>query len=215
MDFSTPLNETTSVDEYYEVARLHVMFLLYFISLYLACYPVISYLKVTPEYSEFRRFYDVEEVSNRIALWLCNFSLANSVGILLLFPLTILANELLYRYPNSSSINWITPSCVHGMWSHSLLCSNISLFFFMPFAYFFTEAEPLNNSKGLLSRFYDTVLIFLLFGLLLVGFLVLGKSLLGTFFSPFLQSNLESYVSFSYSFISFIAALLLLACAPH
>eukprot|EP00126_Sphaerothecum_destruens_P009743 Sdes_comp20577_c0_seq1m15482 len=189
MDFSTPLNETTSVDEYYEVARLHVMFLLYFISLYLACYPVISYLKVTPEYSEFRRFYDVEEVSNRIALWLCNFSLANSVGILLLFPLTILANELLYRYPNSSSINWITPSCVH--------------------------AEPLNNSKGLLSRFYDTVLIFLLFGLLLVGFLVLGKSLLGTFFSPFLQSNLESYVSFSYSFISFIAALLLLACAPH
>ena len=36
---------------------------------------------------------------------------------------------------------------ITGLWNHVFLVSNLSLFIFLPFAYFFTEAEGFSGSR--------------------------------------------------------------------
>ncbi|MGH0177266.1 UNVERIFIED_CONTAM: hypothetical protein FKN15_074716 [Acipenser sinensis] len=84
---------------------------------------------------------------NRIALWLCTFTLAVSVGAVLLLPFSILSNEILLCFPQNYYIQWLNGSLIHGLWNLVFLFSNLSLVFLMPFAYFFTESEGFAGSK--------------------------------------------------------------------
>ena len=52
-----------------------------------------------------------------------------------------------------------------GLWNQVFLGCNISLFFLLPFAFFFTESAGFAGSRKVMSRVYETVL---LVGLLLV-----------------------------------------------
>uniref|UniRef100_K1QP66 Limb region 1-like protein n=1 Tax=Magallana gigas TaxID=29159 RepID=K1QP66_MAGGI len=82
-----------------------------------------------------------DAVVYRIALWMCTFTLSVSVGAILLLPVSIVSNEVLLLYPKSYYVQWLNSSLIIGFWNNIFLISNLSLFFFMPFAYFFTESE--------------------------------------------------------------------------
>jgi LMBR1-like membrane protein len=49
-------------------------------------------------------------------LWLCTFTLAVSVGAVLLLPVSILANEALLVFPNSYYLQWVNSSLIHGLY---------------------------------------------------------------------------------------------------
>lgn len=58
---------------------------------------------------------DEEEVTvYRISTWLCTFSLAVSLGAVLLLPISIISNEVLIIYPKSYYIKWLNSSLVQG-----------------------------------------------------------------------------------------------------
>ena len=60
--------------------------------------------------------YDVLNLSllQCFRLWLCTFTLAVSVGAVLLLPLSIIANEVLHLYPKSYYVKWLNSSLIHG-----------------------------------------------------------------------------------------------------
>lgn len=50
----------------------------------------------------------------RISTWLCTFSLAVSIGAVLLLPISIISNEVLIIYPNSYYVKWLNSSLIQG-----------------------------------------------------------------------------------------------------
>ncbi|EEC09895.1 lipocalin-1 interacting membrane receptor, putative [Ixodes scapularis] len=113
------------------------------------------------------------------SLWMCHFSLAVSLGAALLLPVSIVSNEVLLLYPTSFYIQWLNSSLIHGLWNEIFLFSNVSIFILLPFAYLFTESEGLPGSrKGLVSRLYETFLVFLLVAALLFGMTFLLSAIL-------------------------------------
>ncbi|CAN7941330.1 unnamed protein product, partial [Ixodes pacificus] len=110
---------------------------------------------------------------------MCHFSLAVSLGAALLLPVSIVSNEVLLLYPTSFYIQWLNSSLIHGLWNEIFLFSNVSIFILLPFAYLFTESEGLPGSrKGLVSRLYETFLVFLLVAALLFGMTFLLSAIL-------------------------------------
>eukprot|EP01135_Chromosphaera_perkinsii_P005452 Nk52_evm1s352 gene=Nk52_evmTU1s352 len=211
-DFRETEEDLGATDEYYEVARLQVMFLIFFILMYLTTYPIISYFKTSPSENAQVRFGDMDDVSNRIALWLCNISLGLSLATMILLPATIMGNEIIYRFPDSSLASWLTADVIYGMWNNIFVCTNITLFILLPFAYFFTEAEGIGNSRGLIARVNETVIVWALCALILVGVLYVSKGIVQSFSSSPSENVLESYYTFLYSSISFVGALVMLRC---
>ncbi|KAM9115662.1 protein LMBR1L isoform 2-T2 [Pangshura tecta] len=101
---------------------------------------------------------------------MCTFTLAVSLGAVLLLPFSIVTNEVLLLFPHNYYIQWLNGSLIHGLWNLVFLFSNLSLVFLMPFAYFFTEAEGFAGSKkGILARVYETFVVLLLLTLLVLG----------------------------------------------
>ncbi|XP_023219291.1 limb region 1 protein homolog isoform X1 [Centruroides sculpturatus] len=211
---------------FHNLIREYVIFLLLFILLYVSSYCLISSYKKKRE--EFYIGDDEDAVVYRISLWMCNFSLAVSVGAALLLPISIISNEVLLLYPNSYYVQWLNSSLIQGLWNHVFLFSNLSLFVLLPFAYFFTESEGLPGSrKGIMARVYETFLV-----LVLLGFLILGMTYLLSAFLDYGHSSIESlftanswdvniiknvwnyYLPFLYSCVSFLGVLLLLVCTP-
>lgn len=134
---------------------------------------------------------DEDEVTvYRISTWLCTFSLAVSIGAVLLLPISIVSNEVLIIYPNSYYIKWLNSSLIHGktlfgfcrsncivryyiflgLWNYVFLFSNLSLFVLLPFAYLFTESEGFfGHRKGLMSRVYETFIVLFLLAMVVLG----------------------------------------------
>uniref|UniRef100_A0AAY4CZ83 Protein LMBR1L n=1 Tax=Denticeps clupeoides TaxID=299321 RepID=A0AAY4CZ83_9TELE len=94
---------------------------------------------------------DEDATVNKIALWLCTFSLSVSMGAVLLLPISILSNEILLSFPHSYYMQWLNGSLIHGLWNMVFLFSNLSLVFLLPFAYFFTESEGFAGSKKVIK----------------------------------------------------------------
>lgn len=114
---------------------------------------------------------DEDEVTvYRISNWLCTFSLAVSIGAVLLLPISIISNEVLIIYPNSYYIKWLNSSLIQGLWNYIFLFSNLSLFVLLPFAYLFTESEGFfGHKKGLMGRVYETFTVLSLLGMVVLG----------------------------------------------
>jgi hypothetical protein len=132
---------------------------------------------------------DEDEVTvYRISTWLCTFSLAVSIGAVLLLPISIISNEVLIIYPNSYYIKWLNSSLIQGgfnnfplgqiltlehfpgLWNYIFLFSNLSLFVLLPFAYLFTESEGFfGHRKGLTARVYETFTVLALLGMVVLG----------------------------------------------
>uniref|UniRef100_A0A8C6LBR0 Limb development membrane protein 1 like n=1 Tax=Nothobranchius furzeri TaxID=105023 RepID=A0A8C6LBR0_NOTFU len=160
---------------------------------------------------------DIEDATvNKIALWLCTFTLSVSVSAVLLLPISILSNEVLLMFPHSYYMQWLNGSLIHGLWNLVFLFSNLSLVFLMPFAYFFTESEGFAGSrKGVMARVYEAVVLLLLLALLVLGIVWVA--------SAFLHDNAarkslydlwDCYLPYLYSGISLFGVLLLLLCTP-
>ncbi|CAN7939336.1 unnamed protein product, partial [Ixodes hexagonus] len=188
---------------------------LFFLVLYILAFLLISKFKKRKEYY----FADDDEdaIVYRISLWMCYFSLAVSLGAALLLPVSIISNEVLLLYPTSFYIQWLNSSLIHGLWNEIFLFSNVSIFILLPFAYLFTESEGLPGSrKGVISRLYETFLVFLLVAALLFGMTFILSAIL-----DYGQSSIHSlfalwsgYLPFLYSCLSCFGVMLLLICTP-
>ncbi|KAJ8257477.1 hypothetical protein GJAV_G00186020 [Gymnothorax javanicus] len=138
------------------------------------------------------------------------------LGAVLLLPLSILSNEVLLSFPQSYYMQWLNGSLIHGLWNLVFLFSNLSLFFLMPFAYFFTESEGfVGSKKGLMGRVYETAVVLLLLTLLVFGIVWVASALLHRDTTQESLYDLwEYYLPYLYSCISLFGVLLLLLCTP-
>uniref|UniRef100_A0A7N8YIJ5 Limb development membrane protein 1-like n=1 Tax=Mastacembelus armatus TaxID=205130 RepID=A0A7N8YIJ5_9TELE len=139
-------------------------------------YLILTHFKKTAEFVTD----DAEDATvNKIALWLCTFTLSVAVCAVLLLPISILSNEVLLTFPHSYYMQWLNGSLIHGLWNLVFLFSNLSLVFLMPFAYFFTESEGFAGSKkGVMARVYEAVVLLLLLALLVLGIVWVASALL-------------------------------------
>ncbi|KRT83322.1 hypothetical protein AMK59_3445, partial [Oryctes borbonicus] len=211
------------------------IFLLLFILLYLSSFALLGRYKRRGREDYYSTDED-EVMVYRISTWLCTFSLAVSIGAVLLLPISIISNEVLIMYPNSYYVKWLNSSLIQGLWNYVFLFSFLSLFVLLPFAYLFIESEGLfGHRKKLVARAYETSVVLALLSLAVFGLTyvisslidkekssiqtVLGKrikypfNLFIDFFCDYL--DLWSYhLPFLYSCISFIGVLMLLVCTP-
>ncbi|KAJ8921883.1 hypothetical protein NQ315_008516 [Exocentrus adspersus] len=93
--------------------REQIIFLLLFLLLYLFSFALLGRFKRRGREDYYST--DEDEVTvYRISTWLCTFSLAVSVGAILLLPISIVSNEVLVNYPNSYYIKWLNSSLIQG-----------------------------------------------------------------------------------------------------
>ncbi|XP_007556653.1 limb region 1 homolog-like protein [Poecilia formosa] len=181
--------------------------------LYMVCYLVLTHFKKTAEFITD----DIEDATvNKIALWLCTFTLSVAVCAVLLLPISILSNEVLLTFPHSYYMQWLNGSLIHGLWNLVFLFSNLSLVFLMPFVYFFTESEGFAGSKkGVMARVYEAVVLLILLALLVLGIVWVASALLhDNVARQSLYDLWEYYLPYLYSGISLFGVLLLLLCTP-
>uniref|UniRef100_A0A8D0AJV5 Limb development membrane protein 1-like n=1 Tax=Sander lucioperca TaxID=283035 RepID=A0A8D0AJV5_SANLU len=186
---------------------------LLFTCLYMVSYLILTHFKKTAEFVTD----DIEDATvNKIALWLCTFTLSVAVCAVLLLPISILSNEVLLTFPQSYYMQWLNGSLIHGLWNLVFLFSNLSLVFLMPFAYFFTESEGFAGSrKGVMARVYEAVVLLLLLALLVLGIVWVASALLhDNIARKSLYDLWEYYLPYLYSGISLFGVLLLLLCTP-
>uniref|UniRef100_V5GR09 Protein LMBR1L n=1 Tax=Anoplophora glabripennis TaxID=217634 RepID=V5GR09_ANOGL len=196
--------------------REQIIFLLLFLLLYLFSFALLGRFKRRGREDYYST--DEDEVTvYRISTWLCTFSLAVSVGAILLLPISIVSNEVLVNYPNSYYIKWLNSSLIQGLWNYVFIFSNLSLFILLPFAYLFTESEGFfGHRKGLMARVYETFIVLALLGMVVLGMTYVISALIDKDNSS-IQTilNLTSYyLPFLYSCISFLGVLILLVCTP-
>ncbi|XP_051914035.1 limb region 1 homolog-like protein isoform X2 [Hippocampus zosterae] len=193
--------------------RETIICVLLFTCLYIVSYLILARFKKTAEFVTD----DLEDATvNRIALWLCTFTLSVAVCAVLLLPISILSNEVLLTFPHSYYMQWLNGSLIHGLWNLVFLFSNLSLVFLMPFAYFFTESEGfVGSKKGVMARVYEAVVLLLLLALLVLGIVWVASALLhDNLARKSLYDLWEYYLPYLYSGISLFGVLLLLLCTP-
>ncbi|KAM3618189.1 uncharacterized protein V6R79_016999 [Siganus canaliculatus] len=193
--------------------RETIICVLLFTCLYIVSYLILTHFKKNAEFVTD----DIEDATvNKIALWLCTFTLSVAVCAVLLLPISILSNEVLLTFPQSYYMQWLNGSLIHGLWNLVFLFSNLSLVFLMPFAYFFTESEGFAGSKkGVMARVYEAVVLLLLLALLVLGIVWVASALLhDNIARKSLYDLWEYYLPYLYSGISLFGVLLLLLCTP-
>ncbi|WAR05249.1 LMBR1-like protein, partial [Mya arenaria] len=144
------------------------IFFLLCILLYVTSYAILSWFKKRTDTEEYVTG-EEDACVFRIALWLCTFTLAVSVGAVLLLPISILSNEVLLNHPHSYYVQWLNTSLIHRLWNYVFLFSNTALFVFMPFAYFFTESEGFTGTKGICARVKETLVMLVLLATCVMG----------------------------------------------
>lgn len=193
--------------------RETIICVLLFTYLYILSYVILTHFKKNAEFTTD----DIEDATvNKIALWLCTFTLSVAVCAVLLLPISIISNEVLLTFPHSYYMQWLNGSLIHGLWNLVFLFSNLSLVFLMPFAYFFTESEGFAGSKkGVMARVYEAVVLLVLLALLVLGIVWVASALLhNNMARESLYDLWEYYLPYLYSGISLFGVLLLLLCTP-
>lgn len=193
--------------------RETIICVLLFICLYILSHFILTHFKKNAEFVTD----DIEDATvNKIALWLCTFTLSVAVCAVLLLPISILSNEVLLTFPQSYYMQWLNGSLIRGLWNLVFLFSNLSLVFLMPFAYFFTESEGFAGSKkGIMARVYETAVMLLLLSLLVLGIFWVALALIHhNTARESLYDLWEYYLPYLYSGISLFGVLLLLLCTP-
>ncbi|XP_022643341.1 limb region 1 protein homolog [Varroa jacobsoni] len=198
--------------QFHNAVREYTLGLLFFLLLYMICYYIIDCFRKKKE-----SYYEndaQDAIVYKISLYMCSFSLATSTGAALLLPLSIISNEVKLLCPTSYYWEWLNSSLIQGLWNAIFLCSNISLFGLLPFAYLFTESEGLPGSRrGILPRVYESGLVLMLVITTIVGMLCVLSMVIDSSYS--LEYMFTSgFLPFLYSIVSFFGCLLLLICTP-
>uniref|UniRef100_A0A8C1GS56 Limb development membrane protein 1-like n=1 Tax=Cyprinus carpio TaxID=7962 RepID=A0A8C1GS56_CYPCA len=194
---------------FHDRVRETIICVLLFICLYILSHFILTHFKKNAEFVTD----DIEDATvNKIALWLCTFTLSVAVCAVLLLPISILSNEVLLTFPHSYYMQWLNGSLIRGLWNLVFLFSNLSLVFLMPFAYFFTESEGFAGSKkGIMARVYETAVMLLLLSLLVLGIVWVASALIHhNTARESLYDLWEYYLPHLYSGISLFGVLLLL-----
>ncbi|OWF50439.1 protein LMBR1L-like isoform X2 [Mizuhopecten yessoensis] len=202
---------------FHNAVREYIIFMLLFILLYVSSYITICYFKRKADSDDTYAGGEEDAVVYRIALWLCTFTLSVSVGAVLLLPISIISNEVLHHYPKSYYVKWLNSSLIHGLWNMQFAMSNVSLFFFMPFAYFFTESEGfVGYKKGVMARVYESVIVLFLLTLVIVGCVWVVSACFDedVHKKQRLFDIWNFYLPYIYAIISFIGVIVLLLCTP-
>ncbi|XP_016368715.1 limb region 1 homolog-like protein [Sinocyclocheilus rhinocerous] len=198
---------------FHDRVRETIICVLLFICLYILSHFILTHFKKNAEFVTD----DIEDATvNKIALWLCTFTLSVAVCAVLILPISILSNEVLLTFPHSYYMQWLNGSLIRGLWNLVFLFSNLSLVFLMPFAYFFTESEGFAGSKkGIMARVYETAVMLLLLSLLVLGIVWVASALIHhNTARESLYDLWEYYLPHLYSGISLFGVLLLLLCTP-
>ncbi|XP_016333801.1 limb region 1 homolog-like protein [Sinocyclocheilus anshuiensis] len=198
---------------FHDRVRETIICVLLFICLYILSHFILTHFKKNAEFVTD----DIEDATvNKIALWLCTFTLSVAVCAVLLLPISILSNEVLLTFPHNYYMQWLNGSLIRGLWNLVFLFSNLSLVFLMPFAYFFTESEGFAGSKkGIMARVYETAVMLLLLSLLVLGIVWVASALIHhNTARESLYDLWEYYLPHLYSGISLFGVLLLLLCTP-
>ncbi|ESN99654.1 hypothetical protein HELRODRAFT_113731 [Helobdella robusta] len=203
---------------FHNLVREYVISLLLSLMLCVISYIILCAFKRRPDRDEYSVASE-DAVVYRVTLLSCTFTLAVSIGAVMLLPLSIVANEAILRFPNSYYLQWVNLSLIHGLWNTIFISSNLSLFVFMPFAYFFTESEGLPGSRrGIMPRVYETALVFVLFCVAVCGLVWVVLALTSGdnnkfMFEIFLDVK-NFYLLYLYSCVSFIGVAMLLIFTP-
>jgi hypothetical protein len=206
---------------FHNIVREYLILTLILLILYGLSYLLISsYRRRREEFDDPHSMssYDIEDAMVcRVSLWMCTFSLAISMGAALLLPFSVVTNEVLIIYPDNYYFQWLNEGLVQSLWNKVFVCSNISLFILLPFAYFFTESEGFSGSrKGIMSRVNESIVLLLLLTILVFGMTYLLCLTLG-FHREIGFKNLIlvwHFLPFLYSCVSFLGVLFLLVCTP-
>ncbi|EDV28298.1 uncharacterized protein TRIADDRAFT_21081, partial [Trichoplax adhaerens] len=189
--------------------------LLLFLIIYVLSYAIVTHFRKREPTEDILDNEDA--VVNRIALWLCTFTLSTAIGAVLLLPVTILSNEVLLALPNSYYVKWLNTSLIYGLWKKIFFASNTSLLFLMPFAYFFTESEGFSGSrKGLKARALEAFIILILLTGMLLSFVWVILSTFGwnskseSHYIP----DIWGYLPHLYSGLASLGVMTLLVCTP-
>lgn len=179
--------------------REWILTLVVFLGLYVASHLTLRRFR-------FRYPGDAEEQDRwHIPLVLCGVGLTVAFGAMVLVPFTILGHEAMASYGDSWYVKWISYSLILGLWNKIFWGANLSLFFILPLAYFYYEAEGLGG-KGALARLYEAAVVFALVSSMLAGLVYLLYNSLSL--------PTSQYLVFSYSLISMLGSLLFLGTAP-
>ncbi|XP_033729212.1 limb region 1 protein homolog isoform X2 [Pecten maximus] len=206
---------------FHNAVREYIIFMLLFILLYVSSYITICYFKRKADSDDTYAGGEEDAVVYRIALWLCTFTLSVSVGAVLLLPISIISNEVLHHYPKSYYVKWLNSSLIHGLWNMQFAMSNVSLFFFMPFAYFFTESEGfVGYKKGVRARVYESIIVLVLLIFVIVGCVWVVSACFDDDvhkkqrYIDLLSDVWNFYLPYIYAIISFTGVIVLLLCTP-
>lgn len=126
--------------------KVIVLFLSFLFMLFFSMYILRYLLRIAISKLQVHGSDDIETIvsinnGRSLVLWICSLALSMSISSWLLVPSSILVSELVLRIGAGSWINWMDESLVQGYWDTIFVGSNISLFFLLPFGYFYSEAE--------------------------------------------------------------------------
>ncbi|CAD5211504.1 unnamed protein product [Bursaphelenchus okinawaensis] len=205
--------------EFHNFIRKHVVCLLFLIGLYFLSFQIIQRFKTRSDNDDLYAG-DEDFIVYRISVWMCTFSLAVSIGAITLLPFSVVGSEVLLLYPDNFYFKWLNMSLITSLWNYVFLLSNVSLFFLLPFSYFFLESQGLSfhhRPKPFLSRVYETIVVCVLVFIILICLANLAYSLyqpegLHLVISLMNVSNLS--IPLVYSFVSLAGVGLLLVSTP-
>ncbi|KAI6242887.1 hypothetical protein M3Y99_00197900 [Aphelenchoides fujianensis] len=189
-------------DEFHGFIRTQVVCLMLFLALYGISFLLIQYFKTRSDSDELYAG-DEDFFVYRVSVWMCSCSLA-----------------VLHSFPDNYYLKWLNWSLISTLWNYVFLFSNISLFFLLPFAYFFIESQGFSfhrRPKPFLARVYETMCVCALVIVILVTLAHVFYSLflsekLSAIFSVFDFSNLS--IPLIYSLVSLVGVFLLLLSVP-
>lgn len=147
-------------------------------------------------------------------------SLATAIGELFLMPMTRFGFELMYMFPNNFYIKWLSNSLLLCVWNYMFFLGNISLFLFLPFAYFFIESQGLSffrlPHRPFLARVNETCILccLLIFLIVCIVDLIYTLILKNESFSFVILYFTSLSTPLLYSFISLIGVFVLLLSTP-
>lgn len=194
-------NETLALprdDEFHVYMRDWVIAITFFTVLYIFSHFIIrAFAKKIKDESD--RVY--------LSMFLCTVCLTIALAAMLLLPITIVSNEIIYNFPNSYYTQWLHRELVFALWNKIFWSANIALFMILPFSHFFYQAEGLGG-QGQLARIYEALAVLSLVCVMFAGFVYLVRGLLG-------EEDKVGYLAFSYSIISSFGAVLVLLSTPR
>jgi len=128
-----------------DVILITVLYML----LHAYCYTKISKY-ILPQDKTSREF--DERIIQSITMHVCAFSLCNVILFVLILPISMISNELLIRHKSSYYLQWLSDDLLTTLWSGIRNLSNMTLFCFLPFSYFFIESEGKSSNSFYTNR---------------------------------------------------------------